>query len=404
MTIRGPVLRTGVAPSVLPQGDEERRARVSRNVIRQPKEPSVSLGCITGREGYSDLVYPARLGGPPRRLIAVGKGFQEPPGTRTLRNGVCAWERLVRLRPTRPSSWTESGETLNAHFSVVTEAENLAVYLEGRGGRRGAPNYRNPDYAQALWYILSRLASLDANFLDGTVESTETVALPHGDKVLRLDEAYPIALAGQDPEHLRLQIQRAQRPIGRKPGAGSGGNNTKRIRLLVGVNGLSADQLHAVLASGASDPIREAVAAVEAIAGRRRGQGFATDVRAKIATEERAMLVARLALTSEGWPTVEDVSRRESYDFRCQRSGEERRVEVKGSTRDEGRIFVTPKEVAHARERGDVWLAVVSGIVLDREADGSLTARGGDLTWYRPWTIDEGVLMEIGYEWVPTKH
>jgi hypothetical protein len=54
------------------------------------------------------------------------------------------------------------------------------------------------------------------------------------------------------------------------------------------------------------------------------------------------------------------------------------------SWREAREVIVTPNEVEHARTRGDVWLGIVIGIVLDREADGTLSARGGTLTWYRP--------------------
>lgn len=293
----------------------------------------------------------------------------------------------------------ESGESLDAHFSVRDEADGLAVFLESRGGSRGAPNYRNPDYAEGLWYILSRLASADARLLDATVESTETVNLPHDSRVLALSSPYPLDLAAQDPEVLRLEIQRAQRVIGRAPGAGPGGNNTKRIRLLVERGNRAADDLFTLLAGGAVDEVLDATRTVEVIAGRRRGQGFATDAKARKAVEERSMAVVRAALEADGWH-VEDVSTKRSYDFHCTLGKDEQRIEVKGSVGGAEEVIVTPKEVEHARDRGDVWLGIVSGIVLDRDADGTLSARGGTLLWHRPWAVDDGELVPLGFKWI----
>src|SRR5207249_3141691 len=65
-------------------------------------------------------------------------------GLRDLNSGVAddlTVEDLVKPDVVR----TESGESLNAHFSVRDEDGDVAVYLESRGGRVGAPNYRNPD-------------------------------------------------------------------------------------------------------------------------------------------------------------------------------------------------------------------------------------------------------------------
>lgn len=296
---------------------------------------------------------------------------------------------------------TESGESLNAHFSVVVEEPGFAVYLESRSGALDSPQRRNPDYNLALWYLLSRLAASNAVLLNATVESKETRDLPLSDRGIEIGSPYPVSLERSDPSDLRLQLTRGQRTVGRSAFAGHGGNNTKRIKLLVrpGDAAMTGDGLRDLLVFGAVDGLRDAVATIDGMAGR-RGQGFASDSRARKAVELRAMAVVRSELEAEGW-VVADVSRSESYDFHCRRRDEELRVEVKGTRGGAGEILVTANEVKHAREHKEhVALAVVSAISVRWEPKGP-TAAGGTTTWHRPWAVDLGGLVPLAFSWRP---
>lgn len=294
---------------------------------------------------------------------------------------------------------TESGESLDARFQVAPEEGEVAIYLESRSGPLRSPHRRNPDYNQALWYILARLAASEGILLEATVESTETSGLPLEEKRLAISHPYPVTIAAHDPSELRLQLTRAQRTIGRPEGAGPGGNITKRIRLLVSLDqAMPPEVVRELLISGSIDPLRDAIEAVKAIAGRRPGQGFATDSASKKVVEDHAMDTARRALESEGW-SVKDVSRERSYDFECRRNDDELRVEVKGTRGGSGEILVTANEVQHAREHGAVALAIVSAIAVHRGSDGKPIADGGQLTWHRPWSVDQGKLVPLAYSW-----
>lgn len=301
-------------------------------------------------------------------------------------------DELLRVR-------TESGATLDAHFRVAIEGPDVAIYLESRSGAKLSPRRRNPDYNEALWYILTRLAATEAVLMDATVESSETREFAAADKRLVTGLAYPIVLAAHDPADLRLRITKAQRIIGRSEGSGPGGNNTKRIRLLVqSQDGANPGAVRDLVVLGSPDPVRDALGAVNTIAGRRRGQGFASDTASKTAVEVHAMDAIRRALEDEGW-NVEDVSRRRSYDFHCQRDGDELRVEVKGTRGGPETILVTANEVEHAREHGAVALAIVSAISLRVGSDGTPVAEGGTITWFRPWLVDQGILLPLAYSW-----
>jgi len=112
------------------------------------------------------------------------------------------------------------------------------------------------------------------------------------------------------------------------------------------------------------------------------GQGVRVDARARRAVERRAMHMATAALKREGF-RVQDVSRHESFDLWCvnERTGDELRVEVKGTTAGPDFVWVTAGEVACARSADPrVAMVVVSRIVL-RKPDTEWVASGGICGW-----------------------
>lgn len=99
---------------------------------------------------------------------------------------------------------------------------------------------------------------------------------------------------------------------------------------------------------------------------------------------------------------VEDVSATSPYDLLCTReSGEERRVEVKGTIGDAATIFLTRNEVIAAQINPQTAvLAIVHGISLNPERT---TASGGSLKIVNPWKPAEDALIPIAYRYlVPT--
>ncbi|MFC8045700.1 protein NO VEIN domain-containing protein [Nocardia sp. NPDC057353] len=115
------------------------------------------------------------------------------------------------------------------------------------------------------------------------------------------------------------------------------------------------------------------------------GQGFTSDPRKRKAVELHAEDMAIDYLERvEGWTDAVRVGK--PYDLKFTRDGAEKRVEVKGTTGAGSSIFLTVKEVEHARgnETGQpIDLVVVSGIELARSDDGGYVASGGRLAHYR---------------------
>ena len=155
-----------------------------------------------------------------------------------------------------------------------------------------------------------------------------------------------------------------------------------------------------------SDGLREAVEAVAANAGK-RGQGFASSAGARKAVETQAVLRATKHYENLAWKVTDMSPQRLPYDLLLTKpEGEERRVEVKGTTGDGTSILLTPNEARHASDREeDLDLVVVSGIRLEKVegAADRFQATGGQLLAISPWRIKSELLTPIGYQYGPVR-
>jgi hypothetical protein len=135
-----------------------------------------------------------------------------------------------------------------------------------------------------------------------------------------------------------------------------------------------------------------------------RGQGIGLSVADRLAVEYRAMDVVDDHFVSQGW-RVKRVFKWKSYDLEASsESGEERHIEVKGTTGGVESVFLTYNEVEWARAHPEQSvLAVVHGIHLDRE-ESPVSAVGGALHLIHPWEIEDAALKPIAYRYsVPSE-
>lgn len=129
---------------------------------------------------------------------------------------------------------------------------------------------------------------------------------------------------------------------------------------------------------------------------RRRGAGYISDPKKRKAIEEHAETLATAYYQDKGW-TVEKLGK--PYDLRCTRGGQERHVEVKGTTGAATSVELTINEVLHARdENNTVDLYVVSDIRVDTGTD-PYTASGGTVSFYPDWQPAEEDLRPRKYEY-----
>jgi Protein NO VEIN, C-terminal len=150
-----------------------------------------------------------------------------------------------------------------------------------------------------------------------------------------------------------------------------------------------------------SSEIDWTVAAVDRAAGRREGrrmgQGFQSEQAVKVAVEAHAMNAAT-ACFGGSWEVI-DVHGSESFDLKCIKGGEEKHIEVKGTTTLGQEVILTPNEVEHARSHPDTALFVLTQIDIERTKDGGVRASGGVPIVLDPWIIAQGVLRPVGFRY-----
>lgn len=295
---------------------------------------------------------------------------------------------------------SDHGVELDAHFGIERDEGGFVLTYGARWGGRGAASVGNSDYGVGLSLLLARLGRMGASLLEAWLASSRVRDLAHEQRVLDLGMPYPVKVADHGPEELRLRIGRAQAPIGRVAAARGSGNSTRRIQLRVGFSddAPSLTEVVYALATGARGDIADAAVAVDQVAGRWAGQGYATSAEERRLIERWGMTVVQVALLDEGWPRVEDVSQHRSFDLLCLRPQAELRVEVKATRGGNDHILVTRAEVIHARTHV-VHLAIVSGIRLVTDKGRSLVAAGGEITWHRPWVPNDEALTPLAYQW-----
>lgn len=127
------------------------------------------------------------------------------------------------------------------------------------------------------------------------------------------------------------------------------------------------------------------------------GQGWGLTGPLRKLVEYTAMAKAKQWLKDEGFE-FEDVSSKESCDFRAQKLGDEWIVEVKGTTGGPDSVLLTANEVAlHRKIHPLNVLLIVHGIKLSQ--DGTSVLDDGELMVIKPWGIVEELLKPICYEY-----
>lgn len=146
----------------------------------------------------------------------------------------------------------------------------------------------------------------------------------------------------------------------------------------------------------AKEPESEADPEIEQVLGVtiERGAGFQSNPRIRQAIEEYAMRRAKAHLDKLGYKP-EDRHKTNSYDFRCEVSGAELFIEVKG-TQDNGEsVSLTPKEVEHARAHKNSALFIVHSVKVVGKRKPQVS-RGREI-FVNPWDISAGTLKPRGF-------
>jgi len=107
------------------------------------------------------------------------------------------------------------------------------------------------------------------------------------------------------------------------------------------------------------------------------------DPRLKDAIERRSLDVMIAYYQKRGAVEIQEIGK--PYDIRLILNGQERHVEVKGSSVRIDTVELTRNEVHHAWDFQPTDLAVVDRIKWSRQPDGTVSAHGGELRVWPDW-------------------
>jgi Protein NO VEIN, C-terminal len=128
--------------------------------------------------------------------------------------------------------------------------------------------------------------------------------------------------------------------------------------------------------------------------GARSAHRRRSDQRFNRAVESHAVAVAMAWYQARGY-AVEDVGSHKSWDLEASRTGDNRRIEVKGSTSLRDAVDLTVNEVTNAREWSSTDLMVVDQIRLETDPNGLITTSGGRVRRWENWAPAEDSLFAV---------
>lgn len=143
----------------------------------------------------------------------------------------------------------------------------------------------------------------------------------------------------------------------------------------------------------------EATSLVLSVSDESRMEGTRLSYEGRKTVELHAMGIAKRLYKKDGWNVV-DTSNSRPYDLHVSKDGEERYVEVKGTTGGAESIILTRNEVDHVRKHpNESALVVVSEIKLDPSGEKWIASGGKVSTHETRWAIDESQLEATQYKY-----
>ena len=171
------------------------------------------------------------------------------------------------------------------------------------------------------------------------------------------------------------------------------GYMTKMPRALVDLLGEIGNLELDPLSTAGDVELDEAIEIAEDAGG---AVGYQSDARRRRAIEVHAVERAIVLYTDLG--ATEILVLGKPYDLLVQLNGEERHVEVKGSSGTAGAVLVTRNEVHHARVHSPTDLVVVDQIIVSTSEDGSIATAAGRLRRWVNWEPLDEQLIATAFE------
>jgi len=137
-----------------------------------------------------------------------------------------------------------SNRIVDSEFSLDLLDGEPCILVESSGGASPALGIkrRNPEYNRLLSLLLERLAGLGVKITRVVLDSKKLADIPVQERIIPLDQGYPVDLSGVEIESWRKLLQREIAAMHRAPHAKSGGNAQRKIRICLDRT-ISADSL-----------------------------------------------------------------------------------------------------------------------------------------------------------------
>ncbi|TFC81154.1 DUF3883 domain-containing protein [Cryobacterium cheniae] len=126
------------------------------------------------------------------------------------------------------------------------------------------------------------------------------------------------------------------------------------------------------------------------------GQGWLRDAKLKVAIELHAVQKAVEHYVELGATDILELGK--PFDIKLMLGGDERRIEVKGSSGAVDSVLLTRNEVIHARGFESMDLVVVDEIEFERLSNGEYATKGGRIRVWNGWSPSEQSLTAMSYK------
>jgi len=129
----------------------------------------------------------------------------------------------------------DDGKMVDSEFGFDVEAGLSCIVVESRGGANPSTGVsrRNPEYNKLLNLLLARIRDTGAQNSQILLDSKTVIGLPLKERIAKLERDYPVDFRSLDIDEFRRVVGRSIANMHRRPGAKSGGNAQKRIRICV---------------------------------------------------------------------------------------------------------------------------------------------------------------------------
>lgn len=125
----------------------------------------------------------------------------------------------------------DAGTPVDSDFSLSYLDGEPCIVIESSGGASATRPRRNPQYNQLVALLLTRLATIGVQITKIFLDSDKVATYPLAERLVQVGRPYPLNLSTVSAEDLRLAIGRSVEKMHQDPGASSGGNRQKRLRV-----------------------------------------------------------------------------------------------------------------------------------------------------------------------------